>query len=66
MMAVTISPRDTIDDLNRASAMPVSLTTDDGRRLGIMSWEPHIVVGEAVTVTLTALIDTPEDDDEAG
>jgi hypothetical protein len=43
-----------LSDINERAKCPVKLTTDDGRELGIVSWEPRIAVGESVSVVIHA------------
>jgi hypothetical protein len=48
--------KERITDTNTRAACPLKLFTDDGRELGVLSWESRIAVGEDVTVTITARV----------
>jgi hypothetical protein len=48
--------KERIADRNTIAACPLKLFTDDGRELGLLSWEPRIAVGEDVTVTIMARV----------
>ena len=58
-MAVTFkktTPPRTLEDINRAIAVPGKITTDDGREIKTTSWKPVSKVGEIITVTIEAQI----------
>ncbi len=38
------------DVINKAIAMPMCITTEDGRCLAVMEWHPHVLLDSTVTV----------------
>jgi len=49
------------DKVNKVVRLPKTITTDTGATIVLTSWLPRVVMGEAVTVTLTGyLIETEQ------
>jgi hypothetical protein len=59
--------KDDISLINRAMAVPTIMTTDDGRKVYIASWEPLVTAESArlnhITIKIDAVIMIKNDDD---
>ena len=48
------------DEASKAIKMVHTLTTEDGRRLQVIEWHPHVTMDGAIRVTVEAFIEVPE------
>jgi len=55
-MTIKRTVAEKLSDLNEKAKCPMKVTTEDGRELGIVSWEPRIAVGEGVSVVIHARV----------
>jgi hypothetical protein len=59
-MFVPVSSQGSDDEIAKAIAVPEVIWDDKGRRFDLREWHPHVVVGEVVQVTLTAIVRLPK------
>ena len=53
----TVTHAESIDRCNHIIRIPTNLILDDGRKLLVTEWHPHVVLNEIVKVTLTAIVE---------
>jgi hypothetical protein len=55
-----VSGKDTTTSVNRAIAMPVSLTCADGRVFPILKWNPSVSMDRAISIDATFMVRLPD------